>query len=41
MTDQSNLLDLPIRNNIKTYENLKQIATDQGLNYATGFCHFW
>ena len=37
MLDKRNLFDPPIRNNIKTYENIKKIATDQGDDYISGF----
>ena len=37
MLDKRNLFDPPIRNNIKTYENIKKIAPDQGDDYVSGF----
>ena len=40
MINESNLLGLPIRNNMKAYENLKQIATNRGVDYANGFGDF-
>ena len=35
--DGKNLFDQPIKNDSKTYENIRKIATDQGDNYTT-FC---
>ena len=31
-----NFFDQPINNNLKTYENIRKIATGKGDNYATG-----
>ena len=36
MIDGKNFFDQPINNNIKTYENIRKIATGQGDNYTTG-----
>ena len=34
--DWWNFFDQPIRNNIKSYENIRKIATGQGDDYTTG-----
>ena len=36
MIDGRNFFDQPIKNDIKTYENIRKIKTGQGDNYATG-----
>ena len=36
MIDGRNFFDQPIKNNIKTYENIRKIKTGEGDNYATG-----
>ena len=36
MIDGKNVFDLPINNNIKTYENIRKIATGKGDDYTTG-----
>ena len=36
MIDGKNLVDEPINSNIKTYQNIRKIATGQGDDYATG-----
>ena len=36
--DGKNLFDQPINSNLKTYENIKRIATGQRDDYTTGFC---
>ena len=36
MIDGKNFFDQPINNNLKTYENIRKIATGQGDNYRTG-----
>ena len=36
MIDGRNFFDQPIKNNIKTYENIQKIKTGLGDNYATG-----
>ena len=28
--------DQPVKNDVRTYENIRKIATDQGDHYATG-----
>ena len=34
--DGSNFLDQPMKNDLKTYDNIRKIATGQGDNYTTG-----
>ena len=34
--DGRNLFDQPIKNDLKTYDNIRKIATDQGDDYTTG-----
>ena len=36
MTDGKNVFDQPINNNLKTYENIRRIATGQWDDYKTG-----
>ena len=36
MIDRKNLLDQPMNSNLKTYENIRKIATGQGDDYTTG-----
>ena len=36
MIDGKNFFDQPINSNIKTYENIRKIATGQGDDYTTG-----
>ena len=36
MIDGKNVFDQPINSNIKTYENIRKIATGQGDDYTTG-----
>ena len=36
MIDGQNAFDQPIRNNLITYDNIRNIATDQGDGYTTG-----
>ena len=36
MIDGKNFFDQPINNNIKTYENIRKIATGKGDDYTTG-----
>ena len=44
MIDGKNFFDQPINNNIKTYENIRKIATGKGDDYTTGclldYSHF-
>ena len=36
MVDGKNFFDQPINNNLKTYDNIRNVATGQGDDYATG-----
>ena len=36
MIDGSNFSDQPIKNDIKSYENIRKITTGQGNDYTTG-----
>ena len=36
MTDGKNVFNQPINNNLKTYENIRRIATGQWDDYTTG-----
>ena len=36
MTNGRNFFDQPIKNNFKTYDNIRKITTGQGDDYATG-----
>ena len=36
MIDGKNFFDQPIKSNLKTYENIRRIATGQGDDYTTG-----
>ena len=36
MIDGKNVFDQPINSNIKTYENIRKIATGKGDDYTTG-----
>ena len=36
MIDDKNVFDQPINSNLKTYENIRRIATGQGDDYTTG-----
>ena len=36
MIDGKNFFDQPINNNLKTYDNIRKIATGQGDDYTTG-----
>ena len=36
MINGRNFLDLPIKNDLKTYDNIRKIATGQGDDYTTG-----
>ena len=36
MIDGKNFFDRPINNDLKTYENIRKIATGQGDDYTTG-----
>ena len=37
MTDGRNFFDQPIKNDLKTYDNIRKIAKDQGDGYTTGY----
>ena len=36
MIDGRNLFDQPIKNDVKTYENIQKFTTGQGDDYTTG-----
>ena len=36
MIDRQNFFYHPVKNNLRTYENIWKIATGQGDNYTTG-----
>ena len=36
MIDGINFFDQPIKNDLKTYDNIRKIATGQGEDYRTG-----
>ena len=36
MIDGQNLFDQPVKNNLRTYDSIRKIATGQGDNYTTG-----
>ena len=36
MMDSKNLFDQPISSDLKTFENIRKIATSQGNDYTTG-----
>ena len=36
MIDGKNFFDQPINNNLKTFENIRKIATGKGDDYTTG-----
>ena len=35
MIDEQNLFDQPVKNNLRTYDNIRKIATGQGDDYST------
>ena len=41
---EKNVFDQPVKNNLRTYENIRKIATGQGDDYTTGclldYSHF-
>ena len=37
MIDGRNFFDHPIKNYLKTYDNIRKIATGQGDDYTTGY----
>ena len=36
MVDGLNFFDQPVKNDLRTYENIQKIATAQGVDYTTG-----
>ena len=36
MIDGQNIFDQPVKNNLRTYNNIRKITIDQGVDYATG-----
>ena len=40
MIDGKNFFDQPVKNNKVTYENIRQIATAQGNDYAIGWLNY-
>ena len=36
MIDGRNVFEVPVKNNMRTYENIRKFAIDQGDDYATG-----
>ena len=40
MIDGRNLFDHPIKNDLKAYDNIIKISTDQGDDYTTGLSLF-
>ena len=36
MTDEKNLFDQPVNNNLRKYDNIRKIATGQGDDYTAG-----
>ena len=39
MIDGQNFFDQPVKNEIRTYDNIGKIATGQGDDYTTGCLH--
>ena len=37
MTDGGNFFDQPVKNNLRTYDNIQKIATSQRDDYTTGY----
>ena len=37
MIDGLNIFDQPVKNNLKTYDNIQKIAIDQGDDYTAGY----
>ena len=35
MIDEQNFFDQPVKNNLRTYDNIRKIATGQGDDYST------
>ena len=38
MIDGKNVFDQPVKNDLRTYDNIQKIATGEGDDYTTGFC---
>ena len=36
ITDGQNFFDQPVKNNLRTFDNIPKITTGQGDNYTTG-----
>ena len=36
MIDGQNIFDQPVKNNLRTYNNIRKITIDQGVDYTTG-----
>ena len=36
MVDGLNFFDQPVKNDLRTYENIQKIATAKGVDYTTG-----
>ena len=37
MIDGENFFDQPIKSNVRSYDNIRKIATGQGDDYTTGY----
>ena len=37
LVDEQNFFDQPVKNDLKTYNNIKKASTDQGDHYTTDF----
>ena len=37
MIDGQNFFDQPVKNNLRTYDNIRKFATDQGEDYTTSY----
>ena len=37
MIDGQNFFDQPVKSNLRTYDNIRKIATSQGDHYTTGY----
>ena len=36
MIDGQSIFDQPVKNNLRTYNNIRKITIDQGVDYTTG-----
>ena len=36
MIDGQNIFEQPVKNNLRTYNNIRKITIDQGVDYTTG-----